>query len=487
MAKSIIFKLLCASFVAGIFIDSVASVPLPALLVTLIVSVSLIALFSSKKRPVVFGFCLAILSLAVFLHQEAEKRVFQSELQLYNLGQIEISLEGVSVSEPDLGEKRQQFRFQPDGVDGKILVTASLYPLYNYGDRLKIKGRVEKPSAFDGFDYGEYLAKDGIYSVMYYPEIELVREGEGNFIFSEILLFKGKLRESIYKNLSPPHSLILGALVLGDKNRMSSELKEKLNAAGVRHITAVSGMHVVIITSILAAFFLGIGISAKKSSILSLIMVALFISLTGFQASAVRAGIMGGFLLAAQFLGREKNSLNFLIFAAVLMLYLNPLLLSKDVGFQLSFLAVLGISYFLPFFKDLFSRAFKTIPNVAGFKDILAMTFSAQVFTLPVLVYNFGQFSLISPITNVLIIPVLTLVMALGFASGILGMIFSQAGWILSLPLWVLLDYVLKVVDFSLFAYLDTGRPHWIWFLAIYCFLGFILWRFNRKRREEAF
>ncbi|GAI23303.1 unnamed protein product, partial [marine sediment metagenome] len=132
-------------------------------------------------------------------------------------------------------------------VSSRILVTVSRYPEYKYGDELKITGKLQTPPIFEDFNYKNYLIKDGIYSVVYYPKVELLNRGEyKNFIsaaYAGILFFKNKLRQSIYRSLSPPQSSILGAMLLGDKNRMSQDLKEKLNIAGVRHITAVSGMH----------------------------------------------------------------------------------------------------------------------------------------------------------------------------------------------------------------------------------------------------
>lgn len=483
MPKSVIFKWLCVSFLLGILIDSIVSVHYLAMMGMLVFSISLFSVFWGRIKPVALGFCFLAVLTGIFLNQNAQEEILESELQAYNIQEKEIQIEGTLVSEPDVRESSIMLELKPDGIPGKILVITSPFPEYEYGNRIKASGRLQSPPVFDDFNYKDYLAKDGIFSVMYYPEIELVSRGEGNFILSGILAAKEKIRESIYRNLSPPHSTILGALLLGDKSRMSPELKESLNAAGVRHITAVSGMHVAIITSILAVLFSGLGVSRKKSSVFSVGLVALFVVLTGLQASAVRAGIMGSFFLAAQYFGREKSSLNFLLFAAVFMLAANPLLLAKDVGFQLSFLAVLGISFFFQFFKSLFLRIFKKFPDIIGAKDVLAMTFSAQVFTFPILIYNFGTFSAVSPVTNLLIVPVLPLVMALGFAAAIIGAVFNFAGWLLFLPLWVLLDYILKVVDVFSSACLELRSLHWAWLLLFYSLMGAALWKFKKNLR----
>ncbi len=105
----------------------------------------------------------------------------------------------------------------------------------------------------------------------------MLEKNQGNFLLAGILQFKEKLRESIYSHLSPPQSSVLGAMILGDKRKMSSELKEKLNRAGVRHITAISGLHVTIITAVLMTFLLGLGLWRQQAFYFSLVLVTLFI------------------------------------------------------------------------------------------------------------------------------------------------------------------------------------------------------------------
>jgi len=332
-----------------------------------------------------------------------------------------VSFTGIVRAEPDVRETCIHLTI------GDILVTAGRYPEYHYGDQLKITGKLEPPPVFDEFNYRDYLKKDGIFAVIYYPKIELLQEGRGNFIYAKILQFKGKLRETIYQNLSPPQGSILGAILLGDKSRMSDDLKEKLNQAGVRHITAISGMHIMILAGIL--------ISLSHSFYLSLALLFLFILMIGFPASAVRAGIMGGLFLLSKKLGRETSAFRTIVFAAALMLAFNPLLLKSDIGFQLSFLAVLGMIYLTPYLQ----RWLKS--------RILSMTLAAQIFTLPVLIYNFGYVSYIAPLTNILIVPLLPFLMGLGLIFALAGLIFQPLAWMISWPVWLLLSYITGIVE----------------------------------------
>jgi len=493
MTPSKIFLSFCLSFVGGIFISSMLNF-LPGsrtylLLPGLISGLILISVFSKYKKLVVAGFCLLFLMAGIWRHQQVELRIMNDKLRRYNDREQNVTLIGIVSGEPDIREKSIKLTIETESLNdekikGKLLAATWRYPEYKYGDKLKITGRLETPLEFEDFNYKDYLAKDGIYSVMDWPEIELLEKekyrGLTSAIYAQILSFKDGLRESIYQNLSPPQSSILGALILGDKKGISEELKQKLNVAGVRHITAVSGLHVAILTSILMILLIGLGFWRQQAFYFSVLIVTLFIVMTGLQPSAIRAGIMGVLFLFAQYLGKMNTSSRTIIFAATLMLAQNPLLLKLDVGFQLSFLAMLGIIYFLPVFQGFL----KKIPNFLQLRNLLAMTLSAQIFTLPILIYNFGYLSLVSPVTNILIVPLLPYVMGLGFIFGIAGIICHFLGWIFSLPVWLLLIYLIKTIDFFSQSWASKSLEiSWIWLPISYLILGLITWRLQESQK----
>jgi len=441
----------------------------------------------NKSKIIYFGFCLILVVLIVWRYQVIELRIKNYELIEYNNSEEEITLIGTVVKEPDVRETNTKLTIEVK--TSKILVTVSRYPEYKYGDELKITGNLQTPVIFEDFNYKDYLKKDGIYSVVYYPKVELLSRGEyKNFIsasYAGILFFKDKLRQGIYRSLSPPQSSILGAMLLGDKSRMSLELKEKLNIAGVRHVTAVSGMHILILSTILMSFLLGLGFWKGQAFYISIIIIFLFIVMTGFQASGVRAGVMGGLFLLGSKIGRKSVSSRAVVIAAGIMLVINPLLLFYDVGFQLSFLAVLGIVYLSPAFK----RWLRFVPEIKffNFRSILVMTFSAYIFTLPILIYNFGRISLIGPLTNVLILPFVYWIMIFGFIFGLAGIFWQFLAWILSWPVWFLLTYLVKIVDiFSKpWAAKTIDNVHWLWLILFYLFLVIFVWHLKRRESQR--
>jgi len=156
--------------------------------------------------------------------------------------------------------------------------------------------------------------------------------------------------------------------------------------------------------------------------------------------------------------------------------------LAKDIGFQLSFLAVLGIISFTPFLSHVFTK----VPNSWHLREILFMTVAAQIFTLPILIYNFGQVSLVSVFTNILIVPILPFLIAFGFIFLVIGTIFPFLSFLSSLPVSILLHYMTMIIGlFSElpFAALVIQNLNPLWLLPLYSLLGFVLWKF-RKQQE---
>jgi len=268
---------------------------------------------------------------------------------------------------------------------------------------------------------------------------------------------------------------------------MSDDLKEKLNVAGVRHITAVSGMHVVIVTTALMSLLIMVGLYRGQAFYGALFIMILFVLMTGLQPSAMRAGIMTGLLLLGQKLGRHSMSSRAIVAAAAVMLFLNPVLLFDDAGFQLSFAAVLGIVYAVPLLMHWLKRIpGDSIIGVKTFKMIVAMTMAAYLFTLPLLVYNFGRISLAAPLTNTLVVPLVYWIMLLGFVFVLAGVLWYPLGWLCMVPVWLLLAYVVQVITVFAdvpFAAVAVEHVHWLWLGGFYVVLGVGTWWLRKRTR----
>ena len=466
LARVVFFSAL--SFVGGIILSSFTDIDQLVLLVVFILAVFLITVFWKRWRLMVLGIFILLLCLGVWRYQAAQGS--RAEDDVAPFWGKEVNWIVRIAEEPDAGE----LVVQPENIKGRVKLHVPIYPEYNYGDVLSMKGVVEEPPMLEDFDYPAFLASKEVYGTVFRPRLELIEEGKPSLLYS----IKGRFREVVNKYLPPPHSELLSAMLLGDKAGMSDSLKEKLNKAGVRHITAVSGMHVAILSGIVLSLLLGLGLWRSHATLLATVFIGLFVVLTGFQASAVRAGLMGGLVLFSQNMGRMNVGTRTLVFVAAFMLALNPFLI-KDVGFQLSFLAVLGIILLLPFLREVLSF----VPTAFQIRDVLGMTISAQVFTLPLLIWHFGGFSIVSVLTNILIVPLLPFILGLGFLFIVAGAVWSGFGYLLFLPVFFLLDYVSRVVEIAdkvPGAFLVSSHFTWLVLFLLYL-LGYLAWRRQRK------
>lgn len=428
------------------------------------------------KSKILLCFCLLFITGVIIYSLVENPQPF-----LFEETDQEIILKGIIVNEPEQRINQQKFEFKTKAIPGKILITTELYPQYNYGDELEISGWLKEPAQFEDFDYRQYLAKDKIYSVVYYPTISQLAKNQANWFKQIIFNFKDKLRKVIEKTLLPPQGSILKAIFLGDKWGLADDLKEKLNITGTRHIVAISGMHMIIMSQILLFLALALGLWRGQAFYFVLFLLILYIIMIGAPASAVRAGIMAGLLLLAQKVGRLRSADRAVVFAATAMLVVNPTLLKADVGFQLSFMATLSIIYL----KPILDAKATNWPNPWRLKDILTMTLAAQLGTLPILIFHFGRLSLVSPLANLLIVPLLPVIMISGIVLGFAGLIWLPLAKIIAWPVWFLLSYLVKVVDYlsslPLAAY-EFKNVSWLILIGYYLVLFIIILKWSKQK-----
>lgn len=465
LTNSKIFLYFCLSFSLGILIASFLKISTLALLAAAIFSVVLISIFWRNKPPhllsvapkvqefktannrcggeklVIAGLSIIFIILGVWRYQSVSD--IQGFLSRPNNSNENIIFQAVVLDEPDIRIKDTRYAVASKDF-GKVLVTMPHYPFYQYGDLIELDGKLKPPENFSDFDYAGYLAKDDIFWTMYSPKTKLISSRQGSPAYILIFKVKDKFREKLKAAIADPESSLASGLLLGDRSSMTSKLKNDFAATGTSHIVAVSGFNVTIIAVIILEVALLIGFSRGQSFWVSLAAIILFIIMVGVPASAVRAGIMGGLLLLAIKTGRLNSSLNAIVLAAVLMIAANPKILRFDIGFLLSFLAVMGIIWLYPILDYYFQK----IPDILKIKSILLLTLSAQIMTLPVLIYNFDKMSLVAPLANVLILPFVPLAMILGFLSATFGFIWLELAKLVGYLAWLVLTYQLRTIEY---------------------------------------
>ncbi|MFA5386159.1 MAG: ComEC/Rec2 family competence protein [Candidatus Paceibacterota bacterium] len=326
---------------------------------------------------------------------------------------------------------------------GLMLIMAKSYPSFNYGDLISFEGVAKKT---DDSSYGNYLRKNRIIGATDYPQITLIKSDQGNLIKAKLLVFKDKTIEVFQRILPSEKAAFLSGLTLGEKGEFSKTFKDVMSKSGTTHLVALSGYNIsIIITLIFGIFLFSFNIGKRWAFVFSVIFVLLFVMMTGGEASVVRAAVMGIIALLAKEVGRIHSFRNAIIFAAFLMILGNPKLLTFDVGFQLSFLAVIGLVYLSPIIKNLLH--FKE-ESAFDWQDNFSSTLSAQIMVAPLLISYFSNFSFISLIANLLILSVIPLTMALGFLGALVGFIFFPLAIIFGWFLNIFLSYEVFLIKF---------------------------------------
>ena len=446
--------------------------------VFLIAGLSLIGVWVAKdKRMVSWGLALIVFGLAVFYFQFRYLDLKSGELSLLE-DNSSVVLTGIVSKEPQMDFDRQKITVSIPGNE-KLLVSTSVFPEYEFGDRIEIKGKFRKPGIIDDFDYEGFLLKDGVTGYMTFPEIKVLEKNQGNGIIAFVYSFKKKMVSVIEKNLSLEKEAILEATIFGNTLKMGDDLKQKLSLSGLSHAIAISGAHIVLFAGIIFELFLFLGLWRNQALLISVFFILFYVFFVGMPASAVRAGFMVSLVFLAQVSGRNVSNLRTLIIAGFLIIFFNPLVLRYDVGFQLSFFATLGLILLGP----VFDYWLKPLIKLKALREVLAMTLAAQIFVLPILSLNFGYFSLISLLSNILVFPVLPVIMILGIIFPLLGLVFPFLSWLLAMICSLFLSYLVLIIDFCSFLPFSRIETPFVLFFLLYLPLLFFL--FSKKKEGE--
>lgn len=494
--KSKIFLACCLFFIIGIAVASFSpkiflNPDLYWFALAMILFVLLILFFKKRnfRITLLWGlfFCLAVWRYAISLPIDGIDKIWH-----YNEQKVVFS--GVVIAEPDIRSDNIKLKIKSESISGisekisgQVLVTANLYPRYDYGDRLEIACELKQPEEFSGFAYDRYLARYDIYSVCYYPKITLLEKNQGNRLYGKIFQFKAGLYKTINRGLTGQEASIAGPIILGGQQGVNEDLRDAFSRTGLTHIMAVSGSNISILAGIVLFVFLGLGLDRKYSFYGSVAFLIIYVILVGSPASAVRAGVMGFLVLWALYLGRLNKITNALAFAAALMLLFNPRLLRDDVGFQLSFGAILGLVYCYPIIDRWLESV--RIPRLWGARDVVGVTLAAQIFTLPIIAYNFSQISIISPLANLLILWTIPVLMAVILVALLLGFIFPGFSFLFFFPAWLILKYIIFTVE-SLarfrYATIEVEYLWWGWVIVYYVIIIAGIIKINKTNAKQA-
>lgn len=352
-------------------------------------------------------------------------------------------------------------------IEDRVQVITLPYPKYEYGDQLRARCELEAPGMIEDFAYDRYLASKSIYATCFTYNVFLIEEGNRNW--KSILL---DARSAFIKKLDQvfgePHGSLLVGLLLGEQ-RFSEEWEERFLQTGTTHIVAASGYNISVVLWIAMGFFASIGVKRQRAFAFLVAAVVGYIMLAGADAAVFRAGVMGIVLITANQTGRRTSMINVLLLTASIMLMINPRLLRDDVGFQLSMMSTIGLIYLSPIIE----KRLKWLPKQLVIRESVIATLAATFMSLPVILLQFGEFSLVSLFANVFVLPWIPLAMATGAIATCMGLISVKIAAILSAPTWLSLTAMLWTVE--AFAGLDLFMQSIHWIVIMITLLGWLV------------
>lgn len=336
---------------------------------------------------------------------------------------------------------------------GQISVSGFGASMVYRGDRVEVSGKI-------------FPIRGGKQGSMQYSTTKVLDHHED--LISKV---RHRFIAGVFTALPEPLGSFALGLLIGQRSTLPSEVTLALTAAGLTHIVAVSGYNLTIIIDSVKKLI------AKKSRyqavIFSLSLIFLFVLLVGNSPSIFRAAMVSGLSIVAWYYGRKIRPMVLIALVAALTAGYYPIYIWSDISWYLSFLAFFGVLVIAPLLVKKFSK--KSKPPIIVY--LLAETLAAQVMTMPIILYVFGQMSLFSIFANLLVVPFVPLAMLLSLFAGLAGMLFAQVSGIIALPAKIVLAYMLDVAKYF------SNLPHSIinypisnvMLLCIYALIGIIV------------
>ncbi|MBP9750060.1 MAG: ComEC/Rec2 family competence protein [Candidatus Pacebacteria bacterium] len=488
------FYVLIISFLAGVCWRSLFDIGIAGVGAFLVASLAVCALAQVERFSHTLYIALALFAcLCGVVRTEFAERGYESA-RVYADGTSFVG-EGVVVAEPDVRDGHTVLwleLLQPDGRYEKpvhVRVKVPPYPYFAYGDRVEAKGTLVIPRAFmtdtgRTFDYAGYLMKDGVHYELRDAVVKRTGGGEGNPLIDTLLALKHRWLDAVSRLLPEPEASLAGGVIVGAKRALGDEWLEMFRMTGIIHIVVLSGYNLTLVANSIISMtgrlprLVGFGLGAFG--------VVCFALMTGGGATVARASVMALLGMLATHIARPYVIVRALALAAFLMVLWNPFVLVFDTGFQLSFVATLGLVLGSP----LLAPYFAWLPSAFAFRDIVVATLATQLAVLPLLLYQIGQVSLVAPIVNVLVLPVVSFAMLTGFCAGLFGMLASGLGIPFAWTAHFLLSYIFIVVDlFARVPYASLSLPPTPWWalLGMYLLLVvFVAHKHNTTRAESS-
>ena len=441
------------------------------------------------SRPVILLLAIYVITLIILNHYGIFSAYKQSEL-IHAVNQYQVELSGKIITDPIIKSNYQQFVLETESINNrqiqkeKVLVSAPLSYNFKYGDIIAAIGKLissPKPTFPSNFDYALYLSRQNIYTIFYLSDTGIL-DNKPNPVKNFTIFAKKHISKKFEQFFQQPYSAILQAMLIGDKVSLESETKDKFINTGLIHLLVVSGLHIGFCVIIFIFFFKLFNLPLKYVYLLTIPSVFFYVLITGANPPAVRAAIMASCILIALILNREPLIYNAIALSALIILFINPQDLF-NASFQMSFLATLGIVYLYPKINNIFCNIKSKI--LKNLWSVVAVTISAQIALIPVLLFYFGKLSIISLITNILIVPIIGFIVGLCYIFYLVTFISNYLAVFFSFLLTHILTIILMIIDFFSnlkYATIETVKPD-IFEIIIYYVALILMVEFGKNKK----
>jgi len=463
----------------------------------------LFVIYRRENRKTVSA-AILFLALGIFLTALAVSELESSLLYKAARQSAHATIEGYITSDPTYQEGISSFNLKATAyyLDGmasddrrwrvdeevRIKVRSRGRLKLGMGDGIRVSGRFAIPKSSGDFDYRRYLYHKGIMSVLsahpddieHLPHQRLTNISSMSSVISSVMSYAGSIRrwvKGINSSYLPPDCAgLLNGIVLGDISTIDDEIEESFRSTGLTHILAASGMNIALVLGALWPLLRLLRLRPRLQFGILVAFSALYTMVSGMSPSITRAFVMAIIALIAWLFGRGKDGLTSLSAAVLVILIINPFTL-YDIGFQLSFVATASLIMFASRFERIMSELPKAL------RTGLSVTIAAQLGVLPIMVYYFGQVSAISPIANLVVIPLTGPALVLGMVALPLAALSKFAGALLFFVVKIILEAMIHLAStLSKIpgASLSLGSPSLITVLISYPIIAALALYFER-------
>ena len=368
-----------------------------------------------------------------------------------------------------------------------------------YGDKILVNGNFEVPEAnrnYGGFNYRDYLKSEKLSGIIKSKNIKILDKNNCNIINTLANNINLRIKTNIEEMVPEKYSGIFTGLILGNTDNIEEKIKENFNIANISHVLAISGMHITYI-------IIGVEIILKnllgklKTRVVIIVVLMAYMFITGFSPSIVRASIMGILLIFSKISHRRNDIWTQISLSLLILLIYNPILIT-NVGLQLSYLGTIGIIIFnkniYKFLKNLKIRNRKIkyrinrkiILIVDKIKEMLSVTFSAQLAILPIMLYNFNTLGIYFFITNLLVSVIIGPIIIVGFICVIFSFISITIAKFISNFICLGIQILIQISEISMLPfskiYLPTPNlPEIIFYYIIIIFVNKIYYSYQKR------